>query len=39
MLFFKETLSIEDEKLLKAWNQFVLLFARAIASEVPLPKV
>ena len=40
MLFFlKDTLSIEDEKLLMQASLSVRLFARAITREVPPPKV
>ena len=40
MLFFlKDTLSIEDEKLFKACNLSVRLFARDITRGVPPPKV
>ena len=36
--FFKDTLTIEDEKLFEACKS-VRLFARAVTSEVPPPKV
>ena len=37
LIFLKNTLTIVDEKLFKACKS-VRLFARAITSEVPLPK-
>ena len=37
--FFKDTLSIEPEKLFQHADMFVHLFTRAITSEVPPPKV